>query len=62
MSPDPFDFALAEQISHCPEATAWSIEEADAWWGRHERGPVAATTPVNQTASQGHDLTIDLKR
>lgn len=25
-------------LARCPAATAWSIEDADAWWGRHERG------------------------
>src|SRR5262249_48078695 len=29
---------LAVRLSHCVEASQWSIEEADAWWGRHERG------------------------
>jgi serine/threonine protein kinase len=27
---------LAALISRCAEATAWSIEDSDAWWGRHE--------------------------
>jgi serine/threonine protein kinase len=29
---------LAALIARCPEASEWSIEDADAWWGRHERG------------------------
>jgi hypothetical protein len=24
-------------LARCAAASAWSIEEADAWWGRHER-------------------------
>src|SRR4051812_3794496 len=59
---------LAALISRCAEATAWSIEDSDAWWGRHERGqasgifsaPMAA--PPDRTAARGHDMTIDQKR
>lgn len=52
---------LAQMISHCPEATAWSVEEADAWWGRHERGLANANANSNNpTASRGHDVTVDL--
>jgi eukaryotic-like serine/threonine-protein kinase len=28
---------LAQLRSRCKGATQWSIEDADAWWGRHER-------------------------
>jgi serine/threonine protein kinase len=54
---------LAQLISRCSEATQWSIEDADAWWGRHERGqasgvrPIAA--PTSATASRSNDMTID---
>src|SRR4051812_4708622 len=59
---------LAALISRCAAATAWSIEDSDAWWGRHERGqasgivsaPIAA--PPDRTAARGHDMTIDQKR
>lgn len=54
---------LALLISRCKEASEWSIEEADAWWGRHERGQTGATSvaapPVSNTATQRHDVTID---
>ena len=54
---------LAVLISRCKEASQWSIEEADAWWGRHERGQTGATSvaapPVSNTATQRHDVTID---
>jgi serine/threonine protein kinase len=56
---------LAIQISHCPEAGQWSVEEADAWWGRHERGqPVANIESIasGRTANQRYDLTIDQGR
>jgi serine/threonine protein kinase len=55
---------LALMISRCPEATAWSVEEADAWWGRHERGSFASSGPngggLIRTTTRGHDVTIDL--
>jgi eukaryotic-like serine/threonine-protein kinase len=51
---------LAQMISHCPEANAWTVEEADAWWGRHERGLANATSMGGPTASRGHDVTVDL--
>jgi eukaryotic-like serine/threonine-protein kinase len=53
---------LSIQISHCPEALAWSVEEADAWWGRHERGqPISLTESATgaQTANRRYDMTID---
>ncbi|MDZ4659449.1 MAG: serine/threonine protein kinase [Bythopirellula sp.] len=51
---------LAEMITNCPEASVWSVEEADAWWGRHERGLVNAANHGAPTATRGHDVTIDL--
>jgi serine/threonine protein kinase len=55
---------LALLIARCPEATQWSIEDADAWWGRHERGqPVelsSAPSLTSPTSARGHDVTIDL--
>jgi hypothetical protein len=59
---------LAALISRCAEATAWSIEDSDAWWGRHERGQgsvVNAPSPAptaGRTSTHGHDMTIDLQR
>lgn len=53
---------LAQLISRCGEALAWSIEDADAWWGRHERGQ--ATTAESQSTSRihrEHAMTIDSK-
>lgn len=29
---------LAVMLSKTPTAKTWSLDEADAWWGRHERG------------------------
>lgn len=58
---------LAALISRCAEATAWSIEDSDAWWGRHERGQASgifsapSAAPPDRTAARGHDMTIDQK-
>jgi serine/threonine protein kinase len=55
---------LASMLTKCPTATSWSVDEADAWWGRHERGiatSVGATSQVNLAAnppSHFHDQTF----
>jgi hypothetical protein len=55
---------LSLLISRAPEANEWSVEDADAWWGRHERGHGGASVPdapsASPTAGHGQDLTIDL--
>lgn len=51
---------LSQMIANCPEAQQWSVDEADAWWGRHERGLANARSMSDSTASRGHDVTIDL--
>jgi serine/threonine protein kinase len=33
-------------LARSPEATLWSIEDADAWWGRHERGQSPGSGPI----------------
>jgi serine/threonine protein kinase len=59
---------LSALISRCAEANAWSIEDSDAWWGRHERGVSAAILGGNsppsagRTSAHSHDMTIDLGR
>lgn len=55
---------LAMLLIRCPEATQWSVEEADAWWGRHERGQTTALTESNianasRTTNRRYDVTID---
>ena len=53
---------LAQLISRCAEALAWSIEDADAWWGRHERGQSAAETSQSSSrVNSEHAMTIDSK-
>lgn len=55
---------LALLIARCSEATQWSIEDADAWWGRHERGQERDTRSnpkaTSATAARGYDVTMDL--
>lgn len=55
---------LAQLLDRCESASAWSIEEADAWWGRHERGqssPSQANTHAGNSSrtSSEHAVTID---
>lgn len=49
---------LALRLEHCTAAASWSIEEADNWWSRHERGvaPAKASTSAS-TASSAYDRT-----
>jgi len=45
---------LSQLLSRSPAASKWSIEEADHWWGRHERGLAAedtASTPATGTSA-----------
>lgn len=29
---------IADRLSRCPEANTWTIDDADTWWSKHERG------------------------
>ncbi|RIK73683.1 MAG: serine/threonine protein kinase [Planctomycetota bacterium] len=51
---------LAQLLSRCPEAKSWSVEEADSWWGRHERGHAGLVPPAQGTPNGHDDRTIDL--
>jgi serine/threonine protein kinase len=55
---------VALLIARCEEATQWSIEDADAWWGRHERGQgTMARSGIlggAPTSPQSHEVTMDL--
>jgi predicted Ser/Thr protein kinase len=44
---------LAQLLARCPTARSWSLEDADAWWGRHERGLSAAPAAASETAQPG---------
>src|SRR5262249_1635528 len=54
---------LAQRIIRCAEATVWNVDEADAWWGRHERGQAGpGFTPPPPTSTRpntDHMRTID---
>jgi hypothetical protein len=53
---------LALLIGRCAEATQWSVEEADAWWGSFERGQVNATTvalDVGRRPASAYAATVD---
>lgn len=51
---------LARLLKKCPVASAWSIEDADAWWGKHERGRGKQTemSSGDATGHSGFDRTI----
>ena len=43
---------LAVAISKSPVANLWSINDADGWWGRHERGQLPTANSANQNGSE----------
>ncbi len=54
--------ALEQMLAQCPSAAEWSLDDADAWWGRHERGQLAAATSSatgSTTTSREYEATID---
>ncbi len=49
---------LALRLEHCAAAASWSIEEADSWWSRHERGVTpAVTSNPSSSPSSAYDRT-----
>jgi eukaryotic-like serine/threonine-protein kinase len=36
---------LAQLLARCPSARQWSVEEAEEWWSKHERGAAAPGGP-----------------
>jgi hypothetical protein len=53
---------LSLLIGRCREAREWSIEDADAWWGRHERGQASVShsaAGATRTTTRQYDVTID---
>lgn len=44
---------LAHRLKVCPEAAEWSMEKADAWWGRHDRGQSGEEQGERPPSSQG---------
>ncbi len=50
---------LAQMLSRSPSAGQWTVDAADEWWNRHERGqtgPISTDSP--QTSSPAVDRTI----
>lgn len=41
---------LAQLLARAPAAGTWSLEDADAWWSRHERGLSVAGTGAPETS------------
>jgi len=42
---------LAQLLKKCPEAAEWSVEQAEAWWGRYERAHADTSPSPEETAS-----------
>ncbi len=50
---------LAEMLNRCPTDAQWSSDQADVWWGRHERGEAPIMRPSKlETTSAGLDQTV----
>ncbi len=49
---------LANMLNRCDEAHAWTVDDADAWWGRHERGQIDPAEAESDKPSISHDETI----
>jgi serine/threonine protein kinase len=48
---------LAQLLLRCPTANDWTLEDSDAWWGRHERGVANPTQPFGNSTVAGSLLT-----
>ena len=46
---------LATLLDRCATSRSWTIEEADAWWGRHERSAASDASGTASSASQSAD-------
>lgn len=55
---------VAQLLAKCPTAQSWSMEEAEIWWGRHQRGStgsdVSSSAPVTSRASFDRTVICDL--
>jgi hypothetical protein len=51
---------LAQLLSRAPMARSWSTDDADAWWGRHERGlnPAATAAPETSKSNVVYERTV----
>ncbi len=48
---------LAQLLEKCPAAHTWSIEDGDAWWGRHDRG--GSDTQSKSSKADTAEVTLD---
>jgi eukaryotic-like serine/threonine-protein kinase len=44
---------LSILLDRAPTAGSWSIDDAEAWWGRHERGQAAVPAAASAPAARG---------
>lgn len=44
---------LAALLDRAPAADSWSLEDAEAWWGRHDRSQTAQPTLATRIAGNG---------
>jgi hypothetical protein len=60
----PIVKAGRQLLARCPTAGSWSPDDADAWWGRHERGlsPAPAAAPETSQASAVYERTMIANR
>ncbi|MCA9221303.1 MAG: serine/threonine protein kinase [Planctomycetales bacterium] len=51
---------FAQLLRKCPEAKQWNLEQAEAWWARHERGQSVEDGPARETTTSqpGYDQTM----
>lgn len=52
---------LALLLEKCPAAGKWSVEDGDAWWGRHERGELGQSTSGEANNTATLDRTLDIE-
>ncbi len=52
---------LAQRLARCPAADEWTLENAEDWWARHDRGtaPGRPPLPSESTHSRQYEATID---
>jgi hypothetical protein len=52
---------LAQRLARCSDALAWTLDDAEAWWARHERGQGQPKSPSAAEATLGrqYEATID---
>jgi eukaryotic-like serine/threonine-protein kinase len=52
---------LAQRLARCTAVTEWSIEEAEVWWSRHDRGQAGPGTNAG-APTLGKDLEATIAR